>query len=275
MKYYFISILFILGYNFSGIAQRSPLSVELIGFVDTDFSYFNPNTLATTSDFFAGNTAFGGMFKKSNPNQFQSGSGGLNLNFQQAVFLNYTLNSKWSVRLGTILSHAGSSNTPSGVFTVYYAGVSARMFRFAVLPTYTFYKNKKHKFTIDISFGPSIDFVRNDWGEPLYLSVISPGPIFNPGDTLMFQHDAHIIQKWNISLHTGIRMRFELKNANSVGIHIMGGLGMFPVYKNKYTYELNTDAYYTEMLSNGSYLRIGIGYEFQIMKKRFRYKTIN
>jgi len=275
MKYYFISILFILGYNFSVRAQRTPLSVELIGFVDTDFSYFNSNTLATTPDFFAGNTAFGGMFKKSNPNQFQFGSGGLNLNFQQAVFLNYTLNPKWSVRLGTILSHAGTSNTPSGVFTVYYTGVSARMFRFAVLPTYTFYKNTKHKITMDVSFGPSIDLLRNDWNEYLNLTITSPGVVINPGDTLTFQHDTRVLQNWNVSFHTGIRMRFELKNANSVGVHIMGGLGMFPVYTNRYTYQLNTDAYYTEMLSNGSYLRIGIGYEFQIMKKRFRYKTFN
>lgn len=246
-------------------AQHSRMSVELIGFIDEHFSYFNKATLPTTSDRFKGVTPFGGMYTKNNPSMFQYQPNNVSLNIEQALLINYKLDPHWSLRYGVIFSYAGSSNAPSGVLGIY-TGSSNRMFRFSMLPTYQFYNNTTHKITASFSLGASIDYVRDDWGEPSFYA--------NPKDSFMFRHETVLMQSFSTSLHTGVRIRFELKNGNGVGFHAMGGLGLMPVIKNTYEYMLSGNNYYTEMYSNGSYLRIGIGYEFQIMRKKFRYQPI-
>jgi hypothetical protein len=248
-------------------AQHSRLSVELIGFIDEHFSYINKSTLPTTSDRFAGNTPFGGTFTKNNPSMFQYKSNNSSLYFEQALLFNYKYNEKWIMRYGIIYSYAGSSSSPSGILGVTGTGASSRFYRFSVMPSYLFYNNTKYKVTAAFSAGPSLDYLRDDWGNPLSFE--------DPTVGFMFSHNTEKIRRWSTSLHTGIRLRFELKNGNAIGFHTMAGLGLLPVIKNCYRYRIDYVDYYTEMLSNGSYLRIGIGYEFQIMRNKFRYQTPN
>jgi hypothetical protein len=49
----------------------------------------------------------------------------------------------------------------------------------------------------------------------------------------------------------------------------MGAYGLIPLVSNNYKYSYNNDYYYTELVSNGSFLRMGVGYEFQTLKKYF------
>lgn len=260
---------FLLVFANTVIAQdlQSRLRFEIAGFANIDFNYFNKSTFTTTSEQFAISTALGGMYSKNDRKGLGWGEGDKVYNFEYGFTAIYELNPKWDLRIGVLSASAGSFGNPGTYFLGGSSGSSTRVFKLYTAPTWQFWYNANHRAGANLGVGASVDFVRKD------APSFTGNTTISGNDTIRFANDFSFRNSLGISIMSAAQFYFKLENNNKLTINLVYSLGLTPLVASQYRYGINQQNYYTELLSNGSFIRLGIGYEFQLLKKRFGYRT--
>jgi hypothetical protein len=246
---------------------QSRLRFEIAGFANVDFNYFNKSTFTTTSEQFAISTALGGMYSKYERKGLGLGEGDKVYNFEYSFTAIYELNPKWDLRMGVLSASAGSFGNPGTYFLGGSSGSSTRVFKLYAVPTWQFWYNTNHRTGANLGVGASLDFVRKD------VHLVTSYTTISGNDTIRFADDFSFRNSLGISIMSAAQFYFKLENNNRLTINLVYSLGLTPLVASQYRYGINQQNYYTELLSNGSFIRLGIGYEFQLFKKRFGYRT--
>ena len=148
------------------------------------------------------------------------------------------------------------------------SGGSTVVYRIMCLPIYKIAQFTKLNTTFNLGIGASFDVVQ----KTLYQG--SGGLLVNGTDTFTFYASSSTPNTIGVSAQTLFQLKMKLKNGNSFNINFAGALGLIPLSSDDFTYSKNSNNYYTEILSNGSFIRVGIGYDFQLLKKVFGYTSI-
>jgi hypothetical protein len=256
MKYY-IWLLFILTINISLLAQTSRLRIEPMISLSYGVSYFNKNHLATTDESFITYNSIAGSYDKYGDKKAPAENNGT---LELGIMLNYLLSNKTSLQFGITTSRVGANGS---AFYRVGSGEWGQVYRIPILINTQILHIQKDIITVNGFAGFSIDLVRNDIGNGDNIYSI------NGTDTIKYSRSATNVNASGASLIGGFQLKLKLKNSNSLNFNIMGAYGLIPLVSNNYKYSYNNDYYYTELVSNGSFLRMGVGYEFQTLKKYF------
>lgn len=258
-----IGCLFILFYSTLTFAQNnSRLRLEPVFYLSYGFSRFNPETKATTAtDFYKVNPFGFSHNKDGKTGTFQSDP--YNRQYDIGLIIHYGLNPKLDLNLCAQTSWVGA-----GAYWQFGGSSGAsRVSRFSISPSYQIGCWRKHNLTIHAGIGIMADVVSKT------IQNAGGGYIAGPIDTIGFGARGSIINNIGISLHPNVQIKMKLENGNSLNLNLGGAIGLVPLISDEYGYFKNQDRYYTELISNGSFFRIGIGYEFQFLKNVFSYTT--
>jgi len=265
-KYIFILFIYLIDHNAAQSQNlTSRLRMEVLGFSNVDFNYFSKGTQSTTSDLFHIHTALGKMYSQDENRGIGLGRNERIFNFEYGFLASYEINPKWDIRVGVLSASAGSFGNPGVFGWTIGGGASNRVFKFLIAPSLNIWYSNKHKMGLNISIAPSLDIVRNDWSEAWGATAIIRA------DTLRFMESSAMLNKVGISAVSSLQYYLKLENNNRLNIILTHSLGFIPLLSNNYWYGVNQANYYTEVWSNGTFIRLGIGYEFQLLKKWFGY----
>lgn len=260
-------VLFVfLNSTLSSLAQQSRLTVELSGYIDYGFARFNKATYETTPNNFYNYIGLGTRFNRDGiyPDQSQ-GKLFRKSNFEYSLFFNWQLKPYSTIKAGLVSSYVGATGL---YFDGMGGGEANRVFRIPVLFSFRIGGIKKIRTTLHLNTGISLDWVRNDNGMTSFqLAVYGL-------DTIGLKMSSYRQNVWGSSIHNGLQIKFQLRRNSSISINLQTAIGLRALMVNQYDIIHNSQFYHTELVSNGSYLRIGIGYEFQILKNIFNYKSV-
>lgn len=259
-------ILLLLSLQVQSQNQYSRLRLEVMGFSNVDYVYYSKATEATTSPtLFKIHTALGKMYSVNERRGIGWGGNERTFNFEFGFMASYEVNPKLDIRLGLLSSRVGTFGNVGTFALTVGSGQSSRVFKLVATPSYTIWQQPKHRMGLNIGLGASIDLVRNDIASPTGFRAV-----FGM-DTLTYYENSRNINRIGASIITSLQYYFILQNNNRVNITFMHSLGLIPLASSNYAYGINQDQYYTEVWSNGTFVRIGIGYEFRLFKKLFGY----
>lgn len=246
--------------------QYSRLRFEVMGFSNVDYVYYSKATEKTTSpNLFEIHTALGKMYNVNERRGIGWGGNEQTYNFEYGFMASYEVNPKFDIRLGVLSASVGTFGNVGTFALTVGSGQSSRAFKLVATPSFNIWHQSKHRMGLNLGLGASIDLVRNDIASPTgYKAVFGM-------DTLTYYENTRNMNRIGASIITSLQYYFILQNNNRVNFTFMHSLGLIPLASSNYSYGINQNQFYTEVWSNGTFVRIGIGYEFRLFKKLFGY----
>lgn len=246
-------------------AQFSRLRMEPLALIGLDFNRINPNTMSSTPIGFNFQTSFGNKYsKKSGWSNPPLGVREFDTKLLFGLLISYEYTPKTDLRFGLIFSQAGGM----AYFRTWGFGNWVRVINFPIMINYQLIQMNKIRSDIELIGGVAITIPIQGFYPDSRIVATDSVNVYS------FTQTDHVVHPFGLSIQGGVQMKHKLNNGNDLNVKLFGSLGVMPIYSVDYTTTINTDKYYTEIISNGSYISIGVGYEFNFLKKYFGYTKV-